>query len=247
MDIADDILDELPRLTTSDGHFLRDIFMRFPHVAQRFEDFLNIEPSERLKEAVQRLNQEPRAGWPVLGVPHGIIQSVAGHQADGMQIAFIIASGKHDPQRVARMMAVHDLSESVTTDFISGGANRHPITKPERHKLERIALALLLDGHSSPSAAQEIKDLWQEYEDNQTDDAHMAHDIDKLELVMQAQFYESLYPDLNKSFTELWWHAHDNICTPQGRQFLDELTARHPQPHAIKTAYPQGFRFPWPV
>ncbi len=247
MDTADEILDELPRLTTSDGHFLRDIFTRFPQVEGRFEHFLNIEPSERLKEAVQRLNQEPRAGWPVLGVPSGIIQSVAGHQADSMQLAFIVAAGKHDPQHVARMMSVHDLAESLTTDFISGGANRDPITKPERNKLERIALALLLDGHSSPSAAQEIKDLWQEYEDGQTDNAIMAHDIDKLELVMQAQFYESLYPDLNKSFTELWWHAHDNVRTPQGRQLLDELTAQHPKPHAIKTAYPQGFQFPWNI
>lgn len=247
MDIADEILDELSHLTNSDSHFLRDVFVRFPHVEKRFEHFLNTEPSERLKEAIQRLNQEPRSGWPVLGVPVGMIQSVAGHQADSMQLAFIVAAGKHDPQHVARMMAVHDLAESVTGDFISGGINRDPITKPERNKLERIALALLLDGHSSPAAAQEIKDLWQEYEDGQTDNAHMAHDIDKLELVMQAQFYESLYPELKKPLSELWQHANDNLRTPQGRQLLDEITRQHPQPHRLKTAWPQGFRFPWPV
>ena len=244
---GDNILEELTSLSTDECDFLIDIFQRFPRVQKSFHHFIGIEPEERLTEAVNLLAREPRAGWPVMGVPQGMIQSVAGHQTDGMRLAFMMASGNHDPQRINRIFAVHDLTESVTGDFISGGAYKDPISKPEKQKLERIVLRFLLEEHPSPKNAAEIMALWEEYEAGVTPDSVMAHDIDKLELVMQAQFYESLYPDLKSQFTDLWDHAYQHLQTPQGRNLLLELTAQHPQPHPLKTAHPQGFIFPWPV
>lgn len=243
----DNILDELTSLSTDECFFLLDIFQRFPRVQKSFHHFLGLEAEERLAEAVNLLAREPRAGWPKMGVPQGMIQSVAGHQTDGMRMAFMMAAGSHNPKRVARMFAVHDLTESVTGDFISGGANKDPISKLERQKLERIVLRFLLEEHPAREDAVEMMALWEEYEAGVTPDSVMAHDIDKLELVMQAQFYESLYPDLKSQFTELWDHAQGNVQTPQGRALLNELTTQHPVPHPLKTARPVAFTFPWPL
>ncbi len=243
----DSIFEELPFLGTDECYFLLDIFQRFPRVKNSFHHFLGLEPEERLQEAVGLLAQEPRAGWPRMGVPSGMLQSVAGHHADGMKIAFMLAAGKYDAQHVAKIIAVHDLAESITGDFIPSGAYKDAITKPEKQKLERIVMRILLDEHPARNDAREIMALWEEYEAGQTPESLIAHDIDKLEMVMQAQFYESLYPDLKAQFRELWDYANDKMKTPQARALLTEITLQHPQPHPLKTARPQGFIFPWPV
>lgn len=245
------LFEEMPYLTTSDCHFMNDVFLRFPRVQAGFNHMLGIEPEERLAEAVRMLAHEPRKGFIPMGIPINMVQSIAGHQADGMKIAFMVAASahnpSHDPKRVSRMLAVHDLAESVTGDFISGGANKDNITKHEKQKLERIAMRFLLDEFPDEDSAGEIMTLWEEYEEGQTPDAVMAHDIDKLELVMQAQYYESMYPDLKKPLKELWDHANDNMQTPEARKILTEITAQHPQAHALKTHGRAVFAFPWPL
>lgn len=241
------IFDEMTFLTTDDCHFLTHIFERFPRVRSGFNNMLGVEPEERLNEAVRLLSREPRRGYIPMGVPQGMIQSVAGHQADGMKIAFMVAAGAHDPKRIARMIAVHDLAESVTGDFISGGANKDDITKSEKQKLERIAMRFLLAEFPDEDNAAEMMSLWEEYEEGRTVDAIMAHDIDKLELVMQAQYYESLYPDLKEPLQELWDYARLNMQTQEARTILDEIVAQHPRPHPLKAYGAQVFTFPWPL
>ncbi len=240
------IFDEMAFLSTDDCHFLSDIFQRFPQVRNGFSHFLGFEPEDRLAEAIEVLKMEPRAAWPRIGVPHGMIQSVAGHHADTMKLAFMIAADNMDPEHIARMMAVHDLAESITGDFISAGRYKDPIVKPEKQRLERIALRLLLQDFPDESVASDIQTLWEEYEEGQTRNAVMAHDIDKLELVMQAQYYESLYPDLKPAFKEMWDAADKGVKTPEGRSWLSNLL-RQPQPHDLKTHNRAVFTFPWDI
>lgn len=238
------IFDELAFLSSDDCDFLGDIFTRFPRVGSGFNHFVGCEPEERLAEAVHKLKSEPRAGWPLLGVPREMIQSVAGHHADTMKMAFMIAAQNIDPAHIARMMAVHDLAESVTGDFVSGGRFKDAITKPEKQRLERIAMRMLLQDFPNEDASREIKALWEEYEDGKTANAIMAHDIDKLELVMQAQYYTALYPDLKPQFSDMWHAAHQGVKTPEGRAWLDELT-QQTKPHTLKTQNRAVFTFPW--
>ena len=238
------IFDELGFLSSDDCDFLSDIFTRFPRVRAGFNHFVGCEPEERLAEAVHKLKSEPRAGWPVLGVPREIIQSVAGHHADTMKMAFMVAAQNINPQHIAKMMAVHDLAESVTGDFVSGGKFKDPITKPEKQRLERLVMRMLLQDFADEEAAREINALWEEYEDGKTANAIMAHDIDKLELVMQAQYYAGLYPDLAPKFSDMWDAARQGVKTPEGRAWLDELT-RQTKPHALKTHNRAVFTFPW--
>ncbi len=238
------IFDELSFLSSDDCDFLSDIFTRFPRVRDGFNHFVGHEPEDRLAEAVHKLKSEPRAGWPVLGVPREMTQSVAGHHADTMKMAFMVAAQNIDPAHIARMMAVHDLAESVTGDFVSGGRFKDAITKPEKQKLERIAMRMLLQDFPDEDAAREISALWEEYEDGKTANAVMAHDIDKLEMVMQAQYYASLYPDLAPKFSDMWDSADKGIKTAEGRAWLDQLT-QQTQPDALKTQNRAVFTFPW--
>ena len=238
------IFDELSFLSSDDCDFLSDIFNRFPRVRDGFNHFVGCEPEERLAEAVNKLKSEPRAGWSPLGIPREMIQSIAGHHADTMKMAFMIAAQNINPPHISRMMAVHDLAESVTGDFISGGRFKDAITKPEKQRLERIAMRMLLQDFPEEDIAREINTLWEEYEDGNTANAVVAHDIDKLEMVMQAQYYAALYPDLTPQFGDMWESANQGIKTPAGRAWLNELI-QQPQPHALKTHNRAVFTFPW--
>lgn len=238
------IFDELGFLSSDDCDFLCDIFNRFPRVRDGFNHFVGCEPEERLAESVNKLKAEPRAGWVPLGVPREMIQSVAGHHADTMKMAFIIAAQNIDPPHIAKMMSVHDLAESVTGDFISGGRFKAAITKPEKQRLERIVMRMLLQDFPDEDAAREINTLWEEYEDGKTANAVIAHDIDKVEMVMQAQYYAALYPDLKTKFGDMWDAADKGVKTPEGRAWLNELT-QQTTPHTLKTQNRAVFTFPW--
>jgi putative hydrolase of HD superfamily len=238
------LFDELGFLSSDDCAFLTDIFQRFPRVQAGFNHFLGFEPEDRLAEAVQKLKAEPRAAWPLMGVPPTMVQSVAGHHADAMKLAFMVASQGAEPAHIARMMAVHDLAECVTGDFISAGRYKDPIIKSEKQHLERIALKMLLQDFPDEDTAQEITALWEEYETGTSPQAKLAHDIDKLELVMQAQYYGHLWPDLKPAFQEMWDAAERSVKTSEGRQWLTQLTHAS-APHALKTHGHAVFTFPW--
>ena len=55
----------------------------------------------------------------------------------------------------------------------------------------------------NPEAAKKVKDLWQEYEDKKTPESMIVHDIDKFEMVLQADEYSKRFPsiDLSQFFT----------------------------------------------
>lgn len=51
----------------------------------------------------------------------------------------------------------------------------------------------LLGEVSRGLTGKEIKEVWQEYEDNQTLEAMFVHDVDKIELILQMFEYEKLH------------------------------------------------------
>eukprot|EP00882_Tetradesmus_deserticola_P015811 GHRQ01016850.1.p4 GENE.GHRQ01016850.1~~GHRQ01016850.1.p4 ORF type:complete len:107 (-),score=36.04 GHRQ01016850.1:372-692(-) len=58
-----------------------------------------------------------------------------------------------------------------------------------------VLLAEVCTTHPAPfscllAAAQEVDQLWQEYEQQSTPEAHLVKDFDKLEMIMQAHEYE---------------------------------------------------------
>jgi putative hydrolase of HD superfamily len=129
---------------------------------------------------VGHLAHTPRAGFALLGTGH---QSVAEHSYRAALVGMILAQldGIADVDRVMMLCLVHDLAETRTTDL-------HHLAKRYVSADEEQAIADQLSGLESGSS---IADAWQEYRAGQSREAHLAHDADRLELLLTLREQES--------------------------------------------------------
>ena len=68
------------------------------------------------------------------------------------------------------------------------------VPKPEKSRRESetmdfLTKNLLRNVHGG-TTGEDIKAIWQEYEDSETLDSHFVHDVDKMELLLQMVEYE---------------------------------------------------------
>jgi putative hydrolase of HD superfamily len=139
---------------------------------------------------VDNLKRVRRSGWLERGVEAP--ESSADHSFAVALQALVLGYGRTDLDmcRVLKMALVHDLAECVVGDIIAkeswpkGGF----MTAKEKHALERKALARLLS-HLPAKCAQEIKDVWKEFERGETKEAIFVKSVDRFETIFQALQY----------------------------------------------------------
>jgi len=84
------------------------------------------------------------------------------------------------------MALVHDMSESLVGD-ITPFDN---ITPQQKYDLEHSAM-VDLKTTLGDQLGQEFYDLWKEYADAKTPEAKLVKQLDKLEMILQAEQYEN--------------------------------------------------------
>lgn len=89
------------------------------------------------------------------------------------------------------MAVVHDLAEALAGDITPHDG----ISNEDKHTLERDSLSTMLrelegGGEELSSAAKEILGLWEEYEQGMSPEAIAVKDLDKFEMILQADEYE---------------------------------------------------------
>ena len=95
-----------------------------------------------------------------------------------------------DENKIIKMALVHDIIESICGDIIpiekiSG------VSKEEKYKLEHDSILKIRDEYLNGSdVGKEMYDLWIEYEEQQTLESHIVKDLDKLDMIIQAEEYE---------------------------------------------------------
>jgi 5'-deoxynucleotidase YfbR-like HD superfamily hydrolase len=119
----------------------------------------------------------------------------------------LVQDNSFDQNKCVRMALIHDIGEAIIGDItpsdgISKGiwpthwsiwcriaANR---TAEDKHRRESLAVDYLtcLLKTSNPSAAAEIKSLFEEFEENKTPEAKFVKEIDAFECLVQAEEYE---------------------------------------------------------
>ncbi len=133
-------------------------------------------------ELASRLKRVRRAGWARRS-PGADVESVADHSLMTALLSLVLAHERGlDELRCAAMAAVHDLAESVVGDILPDEVDPDVKHSMERDALQKILRPLGEDG--SP--------LWrayQEYEAGVTPEARLVHQIDKLEMALQAVSY----------------------------------------------------------
>lgn len=144
---------------------------------------------------LERLKTTKRAGWQRFGIDAG--ESISDHMYR-MSILTMTApasiTSKLDIPRCTRMALVHDMAEALVGD-ITPVDN---VAKDEKSRRESETMDyicnLLLGKFNGGLNGQEIRKLWQEYEDSETAESLFVHDIDKIELLLQMNEYERANP-----------------------------------------------------
>lgn len=96
-----------------------------------------------------------------------------------------------DLHKCMKMCLIHDMAESLVGDITPVDG----VAKPEKNRREAatmdyITKTLLGNLYGGVGAGEDIRAIWQEYEDSETLESHYVHDIDKVELLVQMVEYE---------------------------------------------------------
>ena len=99
------------------------------------------------------------------------------------------------------------------------------IAKEEKRRREAETMdyltRILLGGVGSAEAGQGMREVWLEYEENETLEAKFVHDIDKVELIFQMMEYERR-EEGNKDLGEFVWVA-EKIELPEVKRWCAEV------------------------
>ena len=141
-----------------------------------------------------KLKNLVRKGWIDWHVSAERRESVAEHIYSVQMLALAMKSEYQydiDIMRVSFMLAIHELGECLISDL-----TQFQISKENKKIIEHMAVHDMLDGLLD---AQQIEDLYLEFDEKSTDEALFAHLCDKLECDLQSKLYgEDNLVDLTK-------------------------------------------------
>jgi putative hydrolase of HD superfamily len=133
---------------------------------------------------VCNLKRIKRTGWidkSNIGLP----ESVADHSYSTCVMSMILAEIMNlDSGRIMKMVNIHDLAESLVGDHTPDETSSEEKKLIEDKVMKKIISKL-------PNSLQEkYLDIWNEYNGNSTVTAKFVHNMDKLEMALQAKEYE---------------------------------------------------------
>jgi len=156
-----------------------------------------------------------RQGWiDNLGIQKP--ESVADHTFLMAVIGMILSDlEKYNTEKILKIILLHDLAESLTGDITP-----NQISKKEKTTLENDAMKKILK-NLPQSLQKQYKKLWNEYQKNKSSEANLVHQIDKLEMALQAKIYSKRY---SKDVKEFIQSARDQINHPKILELLKEIS-----------------------
>jgi len=112
-------------------------------------------------------------------------ESVADHSYSMCMMSMILAEIMNlDSGYIMKMVIIHDLAESMVGDHMPDN-----ISTEEKHLLEDKAMKKIISKLPN-SLRKNYLCIWNEYNNNITVNAKFVHNMDKLEMALQAKEYE---------------------------------------------------------
>ncbi|MCL2869444.1 HD domain-containing protein [Candidatus Saccharibacteria bacterium] len=146
----------------------------------------NFESVLRFYNLANKLKTTIRTGWQIWDIKAPRLESVAEHIYGTQMLAIALCSElklRVDLTRVVLMLAVHELGEIVVGDITMFD----DISVEDKHAKELVAVQKVLSGLNM---AQQIEDIYTEFEANKTTEARFCKQVDKLEACLQAKIYD---------------------------------------------------------
>jgi 5'-deoxynucleotidase len=112
-------------------------------------------------------------------------ESVADHSYSMCMMSMILAEIINlDSGHIMKMVIIHDLAESLVGDHMPDD-----ISSEEKQLVEDKAMKKIISKLPN-SLRKNYLNIWNEYNDNITVNAKFVHNMDKLEMALQAKEYE---------------------------------------------------------
>lgn len=170
-------------------------------------DFFNI---------VSELKKIPRKGWKEkLGLENP--ESVADHSYITAIMAMIISDlNGLDTQKILKMSLLHDLAESITGDLMP-----EEISKKDKVELENQTISDIF-AKLPANLANDYAKIWYEYQEAKSKESELVHEVDRLEMALQARKYlsEGLSEDKLETFFS---SARKDIKSKEILKILEEI------------------------
>ena len=140
-----------------------------------------------ITEHFYKLKELPRAGWKQkLEIEN--VESVASHTLLMIVLVFFFSEKYgytcRKKVRLIELALIHDLAESITGDITP-----ETMTKNRKRKLEDAAFGKITEKISAKSLKKKYLELWHDYQTKESFESKCVHLLDKLEMVLQANYY----------------------------------------------------------
>ncbi|MHA7733899.1 HD domain-containing protein [Nitrosopumilus sp. S6] len=113
-------------------------------------------------------------------------ESVADHTFSMAVIGMIISDlEKLNSEKILKMILLHDLAESETGDIVPDKMDVNEKQSLENNAFKKIIQTL------PESLRTKYAEIWKEYQENNSPESQIVHQVDKLEMALQAKIYQS--------------------------------------------------------
>lgn len=131
------------------------------------------------------LKKIPRQGWIAkLSIVNP--ESVADHTCSMAMMGMIFSDlENYNTEKILKIILLHDLAESITGDMTP-----EQISKEEKIVLENNVVKKILND-LPPALQTQYSILWDEYQSNNSKESKIVHQLDKLEMALQAKIYSN--------------------------------------------------------
>ena len=171
---------------------------------------------------MNKLRELPRKGWHDKGIARNRVESVADHIFGCQMLAYAMHSEfayDVDINKTILLLVVHELGEIIMGDYTP-----EDMPREEKLSLEKESANKVLESIPNNSL---FKELYEEYEKQETKEAIFAYQVDHAECDLQARLYEqdgSYAKKYNKyEFTKSWVSYDLNRSLKWDSNFMELL------------------------
>ncbi len=162
-----------------------------------------------------KLKDLQRTGWLRKEIENP--ETVAAHSFGVALLALLFAPQYLNKEKCLKLALIHDLQEALVGDITPfDGVSKEEKALKEQQAIEKISQIL---------GFEELKNLFAEYEENKTKEARFIKDMDRLDAVLEAKYYDNSHKTKEKIFNEFYNYAntHTNKDEKITKQLFDVL------------------------
>lgn len=166
--------------------------------------------------AAANLKKIQRQGWiDKLSIENP--ESVADHSYSMAIMGMIISDiENYNSEKILKMILLHDLAESEIGDFIPGEISIEEKNKLENNVFSKIVKIL------PDNVKTQYEILWSDYQMNESSEAKIVHQLDRLEMALQAKIYQNEGHPKEKLST-FFESAEKEITHPKLKEFFRNI------------------------